>query len=232
MDRPYIICHMVTSIDSKVTGDFLFRPECESATELYYLLNRNMISNGFICGRVTMESSFTGGWYPELSAYEPMDGKEDFIAGNLSGNYAVAFDTNGKLGWKTDRIVDPDGDPGYDGAQIIEVLSENVDGRYLAYLRETGISYIFAGENEIDVNTALKKLKDGFGCEILLLEGGSIINGAFQRAGAIDELCLVAAPVIADKDSKPLFTDGCISDFRLVQAVNRNGNLLLSYKKI
>ena len=77
MDRPYIICHMVTSIDSKVTGDFLFRPECESATELYYLLNRNMISNGFICGRVTMEGSFTGGWYPALSAYEPMDGKED-----------------------------------------------------------------------------------------------------------------------------------------------------------
>ena len=112
------------------------------------------------------------------------------------------------------------------------MLSKDVDGRYLAYLRETGISYIFAGENEIDVNTALKKLKDGFGCEILLLEGGSIINGAFQRAGAIDELCLVAAPVIADKDSKPLFTDGCISDFRLVQAVNRNGNLLLSYKKI
>lgn len=25
MDRPYIICHMVTSLDGKVTGDFLGR---------------------------------------------------------------------------------------------------------------------------------------------------------------------------------------------------------------
>lgn len=36
MDRPYIICHMVTSIDGKVTGDFLGMPSCEKATEIYY----------------------------------------------------------------------------------------------------------------------------------------------------------------------------------------------------
>lgn len=28
MDRPYIVCHTVSSIDGKVTGDFLFREEC------------------------------------------------------------------------------------------------------------------------------------------------------------------------------------------------------------
>ena len=33
MNRPYIICHMVTSIDGKVTGDFLNRPGCEAVTE-------------------------------------------------------------------------------------------------------------------------------------------------------------------------------------------------------
>ena len=70
MYRPYIVCHMVTSIDGKVTGDFLSRPECESATEIYYEMNREYKaqgSGGFICGRVTMEGSFTGGWYPDLS---------------------------------------------------------------------------------------------------------------------------------------------------------------------
>ena len=36
--RPYIICHMVTSIDGKVTGEFLYRPEAEKATEIYYEL--------------------------------------------------------------------------------------------------------------------------------------------------------------------------------------------------
>ena len=72
MNRPYIICHMVTSIDGKVTGDFLFDPECAEATEIYYDINRKLKADGFICGRVTMEGSFTGGYYPDLSEYTPV----------------------------------------------------------------------------------------------------------------------------------------------------------------
>ena len=68
--RPYVICHMTTSIDGKVTGNFLFREECIPATEEYYRLNREIPAQGFAWGRVTMEESFTGGWYPELSNYE------------------------------------------------------------------------------------------------------------------------------------------------------------------
>ena len=234
MNRPYIICHMVTSIDGKVTGDFLFKPECEKATQVYYELNRKMKCNGFICGRVTMEGSFTEGWYPDLTNFAPVhhdsDMKMDFISDDLSGFYAVAFDTHGKLGWKSNRIVDPDGDPGYDGAQIIEVLSEDVDERYLGYLESVGISYIFAGKDAIDVELALFKLKNLFGCDTLLLEGGSILNGAFERAGAIDELSLVTAPVVADKNSKPLFMDSGIMNFELVKAESVQGNLVSEYK--
>ena len=236
MNRPYIICHMVTSIDGKVTGDFLFQPECAAATEIYYRLNRELKADGFICGRVSMEGSFTEGFYPDLSQYSPvhhdMDMKMDFIVDDLSGFYAVAFDTHGKLGWKSNRIIDPDGDPGYDGAQIIEVLSEQVDERYLGYLEAMEIPYIFAGKDSIDVELALFKLKNIFGCDTLLLEGGSIINGAFQRAGAVDELSLVVAPMVAGKDSKPLFMDADIVNFELVKAENENGSLVLNYKRV
>ena len=232
MNRPYIICHMVTSLDGKVTGDFLFRQECAAATEIYYRLNREMKADGFICGRVTMEGSFTGGFYPDLTQYKPVAGeKKDFIVENLSGFYAVAFDTHGKLGWRSNRIVDPDGDPGYDGAQIIEVLSEQVDERYLGYLEELGIPYIFAGESAIDVGLALRKLKEMIGCKTLLLEGGSILDGAFERAGVVDELSLVVAPTVAGKDSKPLFMDADLADFTLVKAETDNGNLVLNYKR-
>lgn len=235
MNRPYIICHMVTSIDGKVTSEFLSSPACEKATEIYYDINRNTKSNGFICGRVTMESSFTGGYYPDLSKYKPVKHgvglKMDCILYDMSGFYAVAFDTNGKLGWKSNRIIDPDGDPGYDGAQIIEVLSENVDERYLGYLEEMGIPYIFAGEDKIDIEFALFKLKNIIGIDTLLLEGGSIINGAFQRTNTIDELSLVVAPVIADKDDKPLFMDSTVTDFELTKTETKDGALILNYKR-
>lgn len=230
MNRPYIICHMVTSLDGKVTGDFLLRPECVGATDIYYRLNREMKRDGFICGRVTMEGSFTGGFYPDLSQYTPVR-REDFIAKDPAGFYAVAFDTYGRLGWRSSKIVDPDGDPGYDGARIIEVLSEQADGRYLTYLRKMNIPYIFAGETEIDVSLALQKLKAHFDCHTLLLEGGSIINGAFLRADAVDEISLVVAPTVADTDGKPLFMDACFSRFSLAETQNENGNLLLRYKR-
>ena len=36
MNRPYVICHMVTSIDGKVTGEFLSSQSCAKACEIYY----------------------------------------------------------------------------------------------------------------------------------------------------------------------------------------------------
>lgn len=232
MERPYIICHMVTSLDGKVTGDFLFRPECAVATEIYYRLNREMKADGFICGRVTMEGSFTGGFYPDLSKYEPIKQKTDFTECEKSGFYAVAFDTHGRLGWQSNKIVDPDGDPGYDGAEIIEILSEEVDGRYLAYLQEKKIPYLFAGKDAIDVSLALCKLKTLFGCETLLLEGGSIINGAFLRAQAVDEVSLVVAPMEADKGDKPLFMNATMRSAVVTSSETENGCTVLRYTPV
>lgn len=235
MNRPYIICHMTMSLDGKVTGSFLSQNASAAACEIYYDINRKLKSNGFICGRVTMEGSFTGGYYPDLSEYEPvrhdLDLKMDFILDDMTGFYAVAFDPKGKLGWKSNRIIDPDGDPGYDGAQIVEVLTEQVDERYLGYLESMEIPYIFAGETEIDVELALFKLKNIIGCETLLLEGGSVINGYFQRADVIDELSLVVAPVTGEKDDKPLFTDSVLSEYELIRVENIDGNVVLNYKK-
>lgn len=96
--RPYVICHMTTSLDGKVTGKFLYTPECEPATSLYYELHRSCKADGFACGRVTMESSFTGGWYPDLSEFEPAYGPMDYLTDDLGDFFAVAFDPHGVLG--------------------------------------------------------------------------------------------------------------------------------------
>ena len=229
--RPYVICHMTTSIDGKVTGNFLFREECIPATEEYYRLNRKIPAQGFACGRVTMEESFTGGWYPELSNYENKKiSREDYIANTNASRYAVAFDRRGRLGWKSSVIEDDD--PGYGGAHIVEVICENVPDAYLAYLQNIGVSYIFAGEEEMNLKMALEKLNEYFSINVLLLEGGSEINGAFERAGIIDELSLVQSSVIADADSKPLFADSTLADYRLQEAKVVSENVLwLRYLK-
>lgn len=225
---------MVTSLDGKVTGDFLFRPECEAATEIYYEMNREYRaqgSGGFICGRVTMEESFTGGYYPDLSKYEPVchgPSPMNFWVDDMTGYYAIAFDPKGRLGWRSPFIEDSD--PGYDRAQIIEVLTEQADPRYLAYLEELGIPYLFAGETEIDAELALGILYDHISADFLVLEGGSVINGHFLRANLVDEISLVQSPVVASAESRDLFDGGCLRDFRLLSAREKNGVLVTRYK--
>lgn len=223
MKKPYVICHMLISVDGKVTGDFLLESDGR-AHEEYYRINREFNADAFACGRVTMEESFTNCWYPDLNNYEQFyDTKSDFVA-KKKGFYAVAFDRFGRLGWKTDEIIDED--PGYGGAHIIEVLTESTDARYLSYLRSIGVSYIFAGKSDIDVVFALDKLSHLFGIKLLLLEGGSILDGAFLRAGAVDELSLVQVPLIAGADGKPLFYDSRIEKFSLVSATPLNGGAI------
>jgi len=215
--QPYVICHMTTSIDGKVTGSFLGREECVPATEEYYRLNREIPAEAFACGRVTMEESFTGGWYPDLNEFINIKmNREDFIADQDASRYAVAFDRKGRLGWKMSKIEDED--PGYGEAHIVEVLCEDVDDAYLAYLQSIGVSYIFAGKSEMNLEMALEKLQSKFSINTLLLEGGSEINGAFERAGLIDELSLVQASMIADADSKPLFEQSSLGDYTLKEA--------------
>ena len=146
------------------------------------------------------------------------------------GFMRLAFDPKGKLGWKSSCIIDED--PGYGDAQVIEVLTMQADPRYLGYLQEMGIPYIFAGEYGISVEKALSKLAELIGAHTLLLEGESVVNGYFERSDAIDELSLVMAPVIANSDSKPLFTDSRIFDFNLKEIKQyENGVLWLNYKK-
>ena len=75
------------------------------------------------------------------------------------------------------------------------------------------------------------KLKTIFGIDRLLLEGGSIINGSFLRADVIDELSLVVAPIIADRNDKPLFTDSKLADFELAKVSQIDGVAVFNYLK-
>ena len=228
MNRPYIICHMVTSMDGKVTGKFLESEAGLKAAEQYYKIHREFGADGFICGRLTMESSFTGGWYPDLTAFQGQKvEREDYIATYDAEFHAIAFDTHGRLGWKASVLHDEDS--GYDKAHIVEVLSEDVEDAYLAYLRSIGVSYVFAGEKEIDVELALYKLWHNCIGTRFLLEGGSVLNGAFAKADVIDELSLVQAPVLGEKGDKPLFYDEVAGDYQLMKAEVLENTVWLRY---
>lgn len=115
--------------------------------------------------------------------------------------FYVSVDPHGKLGWKSStlRYVDTT-------AHVVEVLTEQVGNAYRAFLRKLGISYIIAGETELDHGLTLSKLKEEFNIETLMLGGGGVLNWSFLQAGMCDETSIVlAAAADGSPDTPPVF---------------------------
>lgn len=113
-----------------------------------------------------------------------------------AGMYYVSVDPSGRLGWKSCKLTYED-----THAHVLEVLTGKASNAYKAFLRKLGISYIVAGEDTLDYELTLEKLKKLFGIEMLMLGGGGVLNWSFIQAGLCDELSLVITPS-ADGSSK------------------------------
>lgn len=237
MKRPYIILHMLTSIDGKVTGAYLDSDGAGVICEDYYKIHREYASQGFICGRVTMEGSFTENKAPDLSKYAGASAERCDRVAKKADFYAVSIDPRGVVGWYGADIIDSD--EGYDKAHIIEVLSERVSDEYIAYLNDKGISYVFCGKDKIDVSVLCEKLYLLFGIEKIMLEGGGKTDTTFLESNLIDEISLVVCPMIdTDPDGIEVFSGktntgkGVLREFSLNDVKRlENDALWLNYRK-
>ena len=179
---------MYLSIDGKIDGKYMDETGCDASGEYYDLTIWEM-------GNANGNGSRTALMYfanksVDYSKYNTnnIDYSDNIIK---SDYYWVIFDRFGKCNWDTNTVT-------YGGktALVLMVLTKNVKKEYLAHLRNLGISYIFAGEKDLDLNKALVKLKEMFAINNLVLCGGATINGVFHEAGLLDELSLVIAPYI------------------------------------
>ncbi len=192
MDRPYIFCHMMTSLDGKIIGNYMETPESEAASTVFYNLafgeEPYYKHQGWLSGRVTTDDNFTFYREPELDENAPTVPEGDFVAKNDADKYYVSIDPSGRLGWDSPdlRYITTD-------AHVLEVLTGKASNAYKALLRKLGISYIIAGREELDYEAALAKLKNLFGIETLMLGGGGVLNWSFIQAGMCDEISLVIA---------------------------------------
>ena len=196
--RPRVICHMFTSTDGRiVTTGWPFSAE---ARRQYELVHASYDADGWICGRVTMEPFAKQLRSVEEVAHEHASDtpREDFVAPGDHASFAFAVDASGRLAWESNDI---------DGDHVVALLSERVSDAYLAFLRDRGVSYLLAGAREVDLAMALEKIVARFDVHTLLLEGGGRINGGMLRAGLVDELSLLIAPVADGRIGTPALFD-------------------------
>lgn len=196
--RPYIICHMASSIDGKIDGPVL--QKIMHAGE-YEALHSKLGGDAWICGRTTMQQHFAED-EPFVSATDMPAGTQPVYVARRADSYAIAVDTVGKLRWSRNDI---------DGDHLICVVSERVATDYLAMLREKEISYIVSGQSSVDLVQAVNLLAEHFGSRTLLLEGGGHINGGFLQAGLVDEVSLLVIPGIDGRHEVPAVFDGVVA---------------------
>lgn len=193
--RPYVICHMVPSIDGRIVtsswklGDVVYAEYERTAA--------TFDADGWIIGRISMEPYAGKARIPARRTQQPIP-RKDFVAPHDAESYAIAIDPAGKLRWRSGAI---------DDEHVITVLTEQVSDDYLAFLQSKGVSYVFGGRRTIDLAKVLTMLRATFGIEKLLLEGGGKINGTFLDAGLIDELSVLVAPVADGAIGTPTLFD-------------------------
>lgn len=191
MNRPYIVCHMTSALDGKITGPFMQTQVFAVVDEEYERINESYNPDAWLCGRVTTDVAFTFHRKPDLNENAPTVPEGDYVVINDAPMYYVSVDTSGRIGWET-NVLHYANRP---AAHVIEILSEKASNSYRAFLRENQISYIIAGESSLDCNVAAKKLKELFNINTLMVSGGGFINWSFLQADLIDELSIVKVPV-------------------------------------
>lgn len=187
--RPKIICHMVSSIDGRLLADRWTAPAAGNDAGIvrhhYEEVASRLDAEGWIVGRKTMDEIVEGRARPVKAVGNNL--RATHLAKRDGRDIAVAIDPHGKLHYDQDNAG---------GDHIVAVLGEQVSDEYLTELQEDGISYLFAGPDGQDLHRALDILGEVFGVATLLLEGGGRINGAFLKAGLIDEISLLIYPGI------------------------------------
>jgi len=188
---------MATSVDGRiVAGEW---PDSAAVRREYEAIHNSYGGDAWMCGRITMEP-FAGAVRSDSEVRREHVGppRDDHIAPGKHDSFAVAIDPSGRLAWEKNAI---------DGDHVIAVLSERVSDEYLAFLRDRGVSFILAGNRDVDLPAALEKLGARFGIRTLMLEGGGRINGGMLAAGLVDEVSVLVSAVADGRIGTPALFD-------------------------
>lgn len=195
MAKPYIICHMMTSLDGRI--DCAMTSKLRGVNDYYTTLDEIDVPTT-VSGRVTAELERA-----EPGKFEPKNteiyGKEGFSKKADATGYEVIVDTKGKLLWPNALGM---------SKPYLILTSENVTKEYLDYLDSMNISWIACGKEHIDLARAAEILAEQFNVKRMGIVGGPKINTAFLEAGLLDEISILIGAGIDGRGGMPAVFDG------------------------
>lgn len=194
MNRPYIICHMMTSIDGRIDCGMT---EKLKGTEEYYKILDDLDISAVLCGRVTAELEMADKEKFSVKNSEII-GIESFSKKLNSEKYNIIVDTKGTLLWNNYSQKIP----------LLIITSEQAEKEYFDYLNSKNISWIACGKEKINMKRAMEILKGEFNIHRLAVAGGGTVNEGFLEEKLIDEISILIGPGIDGRKGMTAVFDG------------------------
>ncbi len=199
MKKPYIICHMMTSVDGRI--DCAMTEELPGVEEYYSTLDSFQAPTR-ISGRVTAELEMALPGKFRSRTVTPLGCESISVAREAEG-YEVVIDTYGTLLWEPAVFQD---------RPLLIVTSENVSCEYLEYLDSLQVSRIACGKEGVDLKRVCDILADDFGVKRAAVVGGGHINAAFLAEGLLDEVSILIGAGIDGRGGMSAVFDGLPPD--------------------
>ena len=192
--KPYIICHMMSSVDGRI--DCTMTAEIDK-TDAYYRALDQLQFDAVLEGRVSRQMHYA---LPEPFKADDMTpiGEEKYHMAHSAGHYDIAIDTHGSLKWPENASNN----------NLLVITDEQCPQEYHKYLTANGISWITCGKNGINLSRSVELLREKFGVKRLGIVGGGHINGAFLQAGLLDEVSLMIGGGIDGRAGMAAVFDG------------------------
>ena len=198
MNKPYIICYMMMSIDGRI--------DCAMTEKLpgdeYYKILESFNAPSSLYGRVTaeLEMALPGKFSSKMNS--PLN-KEEFYKAISSDGYEIIVDSHGTLLWE-DQINED--------KPLLIITTEKVNKEYLNYLKEKHISWIACGKDKINLKRACEILKNEFNVDKMVVLGGGHINGSFLEANLLDEISILIGSGVDGREGMCSVFDGLSMD--------------------
>lgn len=197
MNKPYIIVHMMTSIDGRI--DCGMTAQLRGNNEYYSTLD-SLDAPTRVSGSVTAATEMANGDV-KFNASKKLN-KIAFKKNTIANSYNIVTDSTGHLRWSNEAGS---------GFPHLVLTSENVSQEYINYLNQNNISWIAVGKEHVDLKKAMDILANEFGVKRLAVVGGGKINGGFLSAGLVDEISIVIGPGVDGRSGQPALFDGLTS---------------------
>src|SRR6185312_12133801 len=183
--KPYVLCHMCTSLDGKIIGQRWGKLSgYKHESTLFETTAASIGIGAWLVGTTTMDEFDSAKF--KLPRAPKHFKRTDHIANKNANTLGIGADAKGALRFRHNEVG---------GDHVVLLVTERVSNDYLAHLQSAGVSYLFCGKKEINLKIALRKLAQSFKLRKLMLQGGGKFNGAMLRAGLVDEISHLTVPV-------------------------------------